>query len=286
MERPFLTLPYRAPYDWAALLAFLSRRTINGVESVDGHTYRRTANIQSATAQHAGWIEVAPAVRGAALNVRMSESLADVVPVVARRLRALLDLDCDPRTVARALGSLAKDHPGLRVPGAFDGFELAVRAIVGQQITVAAARTLAGRFATRFGERIATPHDSLTTLFPPPESIARRRMATVARLGIISKRAESIIALARALERDELELNPCVEVKETMDRLRNLPGIGEWTAQYIAMRALAWRDAFPTKDFGVMKALGTTRTDQVKEISDAWRPWRAYAVMHLWKSLE
>jgi len=216
--------------------------------------------------------------------VSVSASLAKVLPPVLSRAKALMDLACHPAEVARALGALAQAHPGLRVPGAFDGFEVAVRAILGQLISVAAARTLAGRFAAAFGDPLATPFDGLRTVFPTAERIADASPAQVAKLGMPSARARSVIALARAVAGGHLELVPNADIEATLEALRALPGVGEWTAQYIAMRALAWPDAFPHTDLGVMRALGESNPKRVLAAGEAWRPWRAYAVMHLWHS--
>jgi AraC family transcriptional regulator of adaptative response / DNA-3-methyladenine glycosylase II len=188
--------------------------------------------------------------------------------------------------VAQALGALVKHHPGLRVPGAFDGFEVAVRAILGQQVTVAAARTVAGRFAAAFGEPIESPYAALTTVFPDAGRIAELRYGRIARIGMPGARARTVLALARAVADGDLVLMPNADIEATLDRLRALPGVGEWTAQYIAMRALAWPDAFPHTDLGVLRALGETDARRALAAGDAWRPWRAYAVMHLWQSLQ
>jgi len=173
----------------------------------------------------------------------------------------------------------------MRVPGAFDGFELGVRAILGQQISVAGARTLAGRFAAAFGEPIETPLPALTTVFPDAQRVADLSPARVAQIGVPSARARSLVALARTIADGGLVLAPTADIDAALERLRTLPGIGEWTAQYIAMRALAWPDAFPHTDLGIMKALGEKDARRVLAASAAWRPWRAYAVMHLWQSL-
>jgi AraC family transcriptional regulator of adaptative response / DNA-3-methyladenine glycosylase II len=215
----------------------------------------------------------------------VSASLVKALPPVLSRVKALMDLACHPAEVAQALGALAKRHPGLRVPGAFDGFELAVRAILGQQVTVAGARTLAGRFAASFGDPVATPFESLTTLFPTAARVAELPPSRIARLGMPGARARTVVALARAVADGRVVLAPNADVAATLDALRALPGVGEWTAQYIAMRALSWPDAFPHTDLGVMKALGETGPRRVLAAGEAWRPWRAYAVMHLWQSL-
>ena len=278
-------LSFRPPYDWPAISGFLGARAIAGVEAVEGGSYRRTARITLEGKTHSGWIEVSPSPRKPALRVTVSASLAKTLPPVLSRVKALMDLACNPAEVALALGALAKGHPGLRVPGAFDGFEVAVRAILGQQVSVAAARTVAGRFAAAFGESLDTPFESLNRIFPAAERIAGLPYGRIARLGLPGARARTVLALARAVADGDLDLMPNADTEATLENLRALPGVGEWTVQYIAMRALAWPDAFPHTDLGVMKALGETRPAGVLAAGEAWRPWRAYAVMHLWNSL-
>ena len=274
------TLAWRPPFDFARLLNFLGARTIAGVEHVDAKgDYRRSVRV----GERIGWLQV----RGgkAALAVRMSSSLAPVVPEVLARVRRLFDLDADPQAVTQALGALAAPRPGLRLPGAFDGIEMAVRAVLGQQITVKAARTLTGRFVGAFGTPLDTPWSEVDALFPSAAQIAGLAPARIAELGIISRRAEVIVALAAAVAEGRLMLAPGADVQATLDQLQGLPGIGPWTAHYIAMRALAWPDAYPDGDYGVRAALGHCTTRAAREQAEAWRPWRAYAVMHLWASL-
>ncbi len=278
-------LSFRPPYDWTMVNAFLGRRAIGGVEAVADGCYRRTARIASDGREHTGWVTISLSPKKPALRIEVSPSLAKVLPAVLSRVKALMDLACHPAEVAKALGPLAKRHPGMRVPGAFDGFEVAVRAIVGQQVTVAAARTITGRFAAAFGDPITTPYDTLTALFPTARRIAALSPARIARLGMPGARARTILALARAVASGHLVLAPNADIETTLARLRAVPGVGEWTAQYIAMRALSWPDAFPHTDLGVMKALGETSARQVLAIGERWRPWRAYAVIHLWQSL-
>ena len=279
-------LSYRPPYDWPAVSAFLGARAIAGVETFEDDRYRRTVRITAGGKPQLGWIEVAPSRKKPALRVMVSASLAKHLPPVLSRVKALMDLACHPIEVARALGALAKRRPGLRVPGAFDGFEVAVRAILGQQVTVAAARTVAGRFAAAFGDPVETPFDSLCVVFPTAVRIAELPYGRIAKLGMPGARARSVVSLARAVAQGGLDLVPNADIEATLDKLRALPGVGEWTAQYIAMRALAWPDAFPHADLGVMKALSERDPRRVLELGEAWRPWRAYAVMHLWQSLE
>jgi AraC family transcriptional regulator of adaptative response / DNA-3-methyladenine glycosylase II len=278
-------LSFRPPFDWPAVSAFLGARAVAGVEALEDGNYRRTVRIAGDGSEHAGWVAVGLSPKKPTLRVAVSSSLVKVLPPVLSRAKALMDVACNPAEVAQALGALAKPHPGLRVPGAFDGFEIAVRAILGQQVTVAAARTVAGRFAAEFGDPVETPFDALTTLFPTAQRVAGLRAGRIARLGMPGARAKTLIALARAVADGRLDLVPNADVEATLEALRALPGVGEWTAQYIAMRALSWPDAFPHTDLGVMKALGEKGTKRVLEAGEAWRPWRAYAVMHLWQSL-
>ncbi len=280
-----LNIAVRPPYSWETLAGFLASRTIDGVEEIDERSYRRTVRIQRGERTYAGWIEIAPVKNKHALRLRISGSLTGVLPAVLGKAKHLTDASADPIAIATTLGKLAKNEPGLRVPGAFDGFEVAVRAVLGQQITVKAARTLAARFAAAFGAPIETPFEGLRLLFPSAHEIAGKTVDEIARLGIIASRTRTIIALAGALDTGALLLQPGADVDLTLKALRALPGVGEWTAQYIAMRALAWPDAFPHTDLGVMKALGEKNPKRVLEAGEAWRPWRAYAVMHLWRSL-
>lgn len=274
-----VALAYRPPLAWEALLHFLGNRTLAGVEAVDGRTYRRTVRWQ----QHTGWLEAT--VEERVVRVTLSASLALVLPAVLARVKRLFDLGADPLRIDSQLGPLAEACPGLRVPGAFHGFETAVRAILGQQVSVKAATTLAGRFVAALGEPLDTPFSGLTHLSPTPERVACTPKQTLVALGILESRASAILALAQAVHEGGLTLEPSATPDQTLTRLRALPGIGEWTAQYVGMRALAWPDAFPHTDLGVLKALRETSAKAVLAQAEAWRPWRAYAVMHLWRNL-
>lgn len=278
-------LGYRPPYAWRQLVGFLAGRAIDGVESVTDGTYRRAVRVRHRDAVCTGWIEVTPSRRRHTLRVTLAGSLAQVVPQVLARVKRLFDLTCRPDEVAAGLGALAKT-PGLRVPGAFDGFEMAVRAVLGQQITVRAARTLAGRVARDLGEPADTPFPDVSRTFPWPDRMLATSTHDLGRLGITGARARAIHALASACVSGHLSLEPGGDVQRTLTALEALPGIGAWTSQYIAMRALGWPDAFPHTDYGVKKALGVAAPRRVLELADVWRPWRAYATLHLWQSLE
>ncbi len=232
-----------------------------------------------------GWLEVAHDADKHMLSVRLSDSLLPVCASVLERLKRLFDLHMDPVAINSVLGALAKTRPGLRLPGSFDGFEMAIRAILGQQISVAGARTLAGRLILRFGTPLPTPFAGLTRLFPGPQSLAAATVSEIARLGITGKRAETLISLSRAVASGVLELEPGSRVEDTLKELHKIPGIGEWTVQYIAMRALAWPDAFPHTDLGIKKAFNTNNPKKILELAEKWRPWRAYAALHLWTDL-
>jgi AraC family transcriptional regulator of adaptative response / DNA-3-methyladenine glycosylase II len=202
----------------------------------------------------------------------------------------LFDLNARPDVISRhlrkdkRLATLVKANPGMRVPGAFNGFELGLRAILGQQVTVKAATTVAGRLAAAFGESMVTPYPELNRLTPAPARMARASVDDIAKLGVVSARCKSIIALARAQVSGELSLDSGTHHNpdDTIQRLAALPGIGQWTAHYIAMRALRWPDAFPNGDIAVRNNLGGVSPRQAEEMSQAWRPWRSYAVLHVW----
>lgn len=284
-ETSQLQLVYRSPYDWDSVLQFLQARTIKQVEWVTDEAYCRTVRI----GKHQGWIAVRHVPEKRALTVEFTHSLTPILPALLGRLRNLFDLNARPDLIAAHLmhDKLLRKHvaknPGLRVPGAFDGFELAIRAILGQQVTVKAATTLACRFAEAFGEKIATPFAELTRASPLPQVVASTSVDSIAKLGIIGARARSIIALAQAFESGELQLEAGAHPQAAIEQLVTLPGIGPWTAHYIAMRALRWPDAFPQGDIAVLNNLGGVTAKQAEAMSQAWRPWRSYAVMHIWR---
>lgn len=280
-----LQLSYRPPYDWEGILEFLRARTIRDVEFVTSDSYARTVRL----GKHSGWIRVTHAPEKRALKVEFTHTLTPVLPALLGRLRNLFDLAARPDLITahlmkdKLLEKAVVKNPGLRVPGAFDGFEMAIRAIIGQQITVKAATTIACRFAEAFGEKIETPFPELTRLSPLVGTVARASVDDVAKLGIVSARSKSIIALAQAFQSGSLQLDAGANPENAITQLVALPGIGQWTAHYIAMRALRWPDAFPKKDIAVRNNLGGVSAKQAEEMSQAWRPWRSYAVVHIWR---
>src|SRR6059058_4092515 len=280
-----LRLPYRPPLDWSALSAWLRVRALPGVAEVNGRVYRRTLRLP----RGAGVVALEPIDTHIQCTLRL-ESMADLTSAV-RQCRRLLDLDADPLSVVeirskdRRLSSLVKKRPGLRAPGAVDGTELAVQAILGQQVSLSAARTLASRLVTAHGDVIKIADPTLTHIFPAAQSIAA---ADLSRLGVPATRRATLRALAQAVAAGDLALDPGADRVEVYRKLRELPGIGDWTAGYIVMRALGDPDTFLPGDLGIKKAgarLGLVGTRAITEHSAAWRPWRTYATHQLWATL-
>ena len=274
-------LAYRPPYDWNAVLAFLAARATPGVESVEPLRYRRTISVAGAH----GVIGVSRAESGPALalDVRFPDPRA--LLIIVERVRRMFDLGADPSAIREQLcgdpllGPTLARHPGIRTPGAWDGFELAVRAILGQQVSVRAATTIAGRIASMFGTRVEDG-GGLERLFPTPAQLAR---APVERAGVMPARADTIRTLARHVAGGDLAFGTSPDGRASVSALTSLPGIGDWTAQYIAMRALGEPDAFPSGDLVLRRVAGNLSARDLERRSDAWRPWRAYAVMLLWQ---
>src|SRR5271165_1670855 len=279
-------LEFRPPFAWQPLLEYLRLRAIPGVEMVDATHYRRTVAI----GESEGWLAVSLGKKANALNVEISPSLAPVIGAVIVRVKRLFDLGAVPDAVSALLlqdpllAKTVRRIPGLRVAGAFDGFELAVRAILGQQVSVKGATTLAGRWAQAFGLPIATPYAGLNRLTPSAQRLASVTVDEIAALGIVGARARALSSLAAAVLERRVILTFAPNVEEQIDALMRLPGIGPWTAQYIAMRALNWPDAFPSGDLMLMRAANTTQK-KLQQLAEGWRPWRAYATHYLWQSL-
>lgn len=284
-----MRLAYQPPYDWAAMLGFLSLRAITGLESVEAGVYRRSIRVDGCH----GWISVAPGA-GDWLEVGVEVSDAAALAEVERRLRAMFDLDAQPGLINAQLAAdplmaqLVAARPGLRVPGAWDGLELAIRAVLGQQITVVAAIRLAGKLVAQYGQPLATPHAGITHLFPTPQVLAQADLAT---LGMPKARGRTMSGVAQALLDDPQLFEPKASLNDGVARLMALPGIGDWTAQYIAMRQMREPDAFASGDVGLINALaalegGPVSARQLLVRAEAWRPLRAYAAQHLWASLQ
>ena len=293
-----LRVDYRPPFRFDLLLEFLSLRAIEGVEAVKGDTYCRTVKLESSQMGQAGgqkprpptvgWIKVANHPQKNCLKVTVSPELFSELPLVMVKVRRLFDVDCLPQTVEEGLadfyGRVPKSRiPGIRIPCCFDGFEMAVRAILGQQVTVKAANTMAGRVARAFGSPVSLPVEELTTAFPSPLAFCSPdAIEKLGSLGVVRQRARAICALAEAICSGELDIRPGTNIEEAAASLIAIPGIGDWTVQYLLMRAFDYTDAFPTTDLGVKSAFPDKKEKEIKEFSKLWSPWRSYAVMSLW----
>jgi AraC family transcriptional regulator, regulatory protein of adaptative response / DNA-3-methyladenine glycosylase II len=321
-----LQLGFRPPYDAQALFEFWQQRQLDTMELIAFSAYSMPPNglkslkitaqslIRSIAVLHQGkllrgWLHCSLDDQAHLLRVRMSDSLAPALPLLVTRLRAAFDLDADPAAIDAALGidptvraELVEaqgerrvtslrfvGNEGMRVPGSLDGFEIAVRAILGQQVTVAAGRTFTQRVLQNFGEPIQTPWPEISRCFPTPQALAQTSPESLGTLGIVKQRQAALIALSQAVASGAIDLNSPADPLRTIDLLKALPGIGDWTAHYIAMRALRWPDAFPAGDIALHNALGLReikspiqRARQAEEISQVWRPWRSYAVLRIW----
>ncbi len=282
LENEYLfRLDFRPPFHWDALLEFLARRAIPGVEAVEAGSYYRTISLNG----DSGSFGVSVEKGSSALQVRIAFPESRWLFLIIERLRRMFDLGADPGEIAIALAAdplLAKKIdavPGLRVPGCWDGFEFAVRAILGQEVSVTEASTLAGRLVRAFGTQI-NASALLTHLFPTVQVLAE---ADIARIGLPKKRAETIRALAHTVNEGRIVFASVANVEEFRARLLEIPGIGEWTAQYIAMRALGDPDAFPASDLGLLRSSSMQSEYELARRAEAWRPWRSYAAMYLWQ---
>ncbi len=273
-------LRFRPPYHWQGMLSFLALRATPGIEVVDAGSYRRSLCLNG----HPGYFEVSLDEAHDALAVRVQTSDPRSLYTIIERIRKMFDLSADWAAIAEGLGSdpelAARIHsqPGIRVPGSWDGFELTVRAILGQQISVKGASTLAGRLAKSFGQPYSGA-PGLTHIFPTPEVLADAKLTG---LGLTDKRAETIRALARAVCEGRISYERVFDTEALLARLVEISGIGKWTAQYVAMRSLGESDAFPSGDLGLLHALGLRSSAELEKRAESWKPWRAYATMYLW----
>lgn len=279
-------LAYRPPYDWQQVIGFLAARATPGVELVEDNRYQRTIAVDGTT----GTIAIGPAESGPALTLDVQFGDPRALLAIVERVRRMFDLGADPSVIAGQLSGdsllrrAAAAHAGIRTPGAWDAFEVAVRAILGQQISVKAATTMAGRIAARWGSPMGSAEctvqgaeATLSRLFPAPDQLAD---APLEEAGIISSRAATLRSLARAVRDGGVVFDGV----STLDALRAIPGIGDWTAQYVAMRALNEPDAFPSGDLVLRRMAGGCSARELERRSERWRPWRAYAVMLLWQA--
>jgi len=288
-----MRLAYRPPYAWDHLMRYLAARAIPGVEAIleEGGELHYARSVRLGGVD--GWLRISHLPERRQLRLEAASALAPLLMPLVARVRKQLDLDANPAAIEEHLAqdpllrpSIA-DAPGLRVPGAFDIFELAVRAVLGQQVSVAGATTLAGRLALRFGLPAATPYVGASLHFPTPEILAGLPVDTLAQIGLPRSRARTLLELARFAASDGLRFAPGVALHDAVARLKTVPGIGEWTAQYIALRGLRFPDAFPAGDLGLQKAASGTAGGRLDERSlleraAAWTPWRGYAAVLLW----
>jgi AraC family transcriptional regulator of adaptative response / DNA-3-methyladenine glycosylase II len=276
------SLRFRPPYHWKSMLAFLAARSTPGVEIVERGCYRRSISINGSH----GYFEISLAEGGESLAVRVQIADANLLYLIVERIRNMFDLNADWAAIEQGLSAdqaltpRIRKSPGLRIPGCWDGFELATRAILGQQITVKGATTLAGRIAKSYGQSVSTG-EGLSHLFPTPKVLSD---ASFTAIGLTEKRAGTIRALARAVCEGKISFDRVVDTEVLLTQLREIPGIGPWTAQYVAMRALGEPDAFPSGDIALLHALNLKSSRELEKRAEAWRPWRSYATMYLWNT--
>lgn len=285
MQQP-LYLAYRAPWDWQQFHRHFALRLLPGVEALEADRYSRNLRIGDVR----GWFSVRPLKDGAALELTLSDSLRQERQQLVGRVRKMFDLDADPQAIAAhfagdaLLGPLVAARPELRLPAAYDPFEQAVRAVVGQQVTVKAAVTITRRLVERLGEPLPDAPPGLQRLFPTPRAVAEDSLENI---GMPAKRAQALRGLAAAVAQGALQLHVDDGAEALVRKLCELPGIGPWTAEYIALRGFGEADAFPAADLGLLKAPvwgpGGIAARELARRAEAWRPWRAYAAIHLWQ---
>lgn len=288
-----IVVGYRPPYRWEELFTFLADRAISGVERVENGRYLRVVRLNGRNGVVSrGWLAVGHQPQKNVLTVTLSDSLISVLPQIVARVRRLFDLDCDPAAVYETLRTMDKFRPGVcaagvRVPGCFDPFETAVRAVLGQQISVKAANVLAGRIAKKYGEPLETGVAGLTHAFPTAADVLALGNGIEeawGALGVTTSRSRCILALAAALESGAVTLGGSADPQREIEKLMRISGIGRWTANVIAMRTMGWPDAFFETDAALRRALPSFTVRELAQVAEEWRPWRSYAAMNLWNS--
>ena len=269
-------LPWTPPYDWAWMVGFLQARAVAGVERFHDGGYSRSFGVEG----HRGLIHLAPDEEAQGLRVTLSPGLRPVAEICYARIGQLFDLACDPRQVAGALGSLAEARPGLRLPGALDAFEQAVRAVLGQLVSVAMAARLTAKVAAGWGEPLAEAPGSV--LFPTPEALSRADPQALKALGMPLRRAEALIHLARAALSGELPLTAPADIDAGLRQLQTLPGIGRWTANYFALRGWQAKDIFLPDDYLIKQRFPGMTPAAIARYARRWQPMRSYALLHIW----
>lgn len=269
-------LPWTPPYDWAWMVGFLQARAVVGVERFDEGGYSRSFGVEG----HRGLIHLAPDEEAQGLRVTLSPGLQPVAEICYARIGQLFDLACDPRQVAGALGFLAQVRPGLRLPGALDAFEQAVRAVLGQLVSVAMAARLTAKVAAGWGEPLAEA--PCYVLFPTPEALSRADPQALKALGMPLRRAEALIHLARAALSGELPLTAPADIDAGLRQLQSLPGIGRWTANYFALRGWQAKDIFLPDDYLIKQRFPGMTPAAIARYARRWQPMRSYALLHIW----
>ena len=275
-------LPYTPPYDWGWMISFLGARALAGVEQMEEGFYQRTLVVESADGPIAGWLRLRPLPEKNCVELAISPSLEPVAKRVEQQVRLLLDLEADPHQIAAGLGALAQNNVGLRLPGCINRFELTVRAILGQLVSVKMAATLATRLTQNWGQPMETPFAGLTHRFPTPERIAELSVDDLRGIGVQAKRSACLIGVARAVVEGSLPLENMPDVQQGVKQLLALPGIGGWTASYIAMRAWSAPDVFLGGDYLIKQRFPDMTPGQIARYAQRWQPWRTYATLHLW----
>ncbi|MGG5214784.1 MULTISPECIES: DNA-3-methyladenine glycosylase 2 [Rahnella] len=277
-----MLLTYQPPYDWQWMTAFLGARALQGIEQQDGDYYQRTLAVIHNGVRLTGWLRLRPLADINSVELEISPSLEPVTDSVAKQVRRLLDLDAQPLLIAEGLGPLAENAVGLRLPGCINRFELTVRAILGQLVSVKMAATLATRLTEKWGEPVSTPFAALTHLFPSPAAMAKLTVDDLRGIGVQAKRAACLINIAQAVEEGRLPLDDITDVQEGVRLLLGMPGIGSWTASYVAMRAWSAPDVFLGGDYLIKQRFPGMTPGKIARYAEVWKPWRTYATLHLW----
>lgn len=277
-----MLLTYQPPYDWQWMTAFLGARALQGIEQQDGDYYQRTLAVMHNGVRLTGWLRLRPLADINSVELEISPSLEPVTDSVAKQVRRLLDLDAQPLLIAEGLGPLAENAVGLRLPGCINRFELTVRAILGQLVSVKMAATLATRLTEKWGEPVSTPFAALTHLFPSPAAMAKLTVDDLRGIGVQAKRAACLINIAQAVEEGRLPLDDITDVQEGVRLLLGMPGIGSWTASYVAMRAWSAPDVFLGGDYLIKQRFPGMTPGEIARSAEVWKPWRTYATLHLW----
>ncbi|EIC83029.1 DNA-3-methyladenine glycosylase 2 [Serratia sp. M24T3] len=284
MQKTKYLLPYTPPYDWAWMSRFLSARALAGIESFEQGVYRRTIEITEQGVTASGWLSWRPLEHEGTVELEVSDSLEPHIQSVVRRVRHLLDLDANPQLIAETLGLFGDDVAGMRMPGCIDNFELTVRAILGQLVSVKMAATFCARLAELCGEPVVTPFTGLTRLFPTAQRVASLSVEQLRAIGVQAKRAACLIGVAQAVQNGELPLYGVEDSSEGIKRLVAMPGIGAWTANYVAMRAWGERDIFLHSDYLIKQRFPNMTPATISRYAEIWKPWRSYATLLIWNN--